>query len=87
MFEDQRKSPRIPLTARVMVSHPSFGELTLKARDISDGGMFIFSQQVEMPSVGSEMLVQALDTPEEASQLKVRIMRKSANGVGGMFCE
>ena len=41
MLEDKRKSPRIPIAARVKVFHSSFGEIILKARDISDGGMFL----------------------------------------------
>lgn len=86
MIEDQRKSPRISLAVRVKVLHPSFGELILKARDISDGGMFIFSDGEELPMVGAVMQVQALDTPEEATLLKVRIVHRLANGVGVMFC-
>jgi len=87
MIDDQRKSPRLSLAVRVKVIHPSFGELILKARDISDGGMFIFSDGVELPSVGAEMQVQALDTHEEAMLLKVRIVHALENGVGVMFSE
>ena len=87
MLEDKRKSPRIPIAARVKVFHSSFGEIILKARDISDGGMFLLSDGTEFPPVGAEMQVQALDTPVEAALLNVCIVRKLKNGVGVMFYE
>lgn len=87
MTDDKRKSPRIPLAVSVMVMHSSFGERILKARDISDGGMFIYSDGTDWPSTGTIMQVQALDTPVEATILDVRIVHVMPNGIGVMFCD
>ena len=67
--------------------HPSFGEVVCKARDISDGGMFIVNEDTEFPPVGTVMQAQALDMQAEAPLLKVRIMHKRLNGIGLAFCQ
>ena len=87
MKENKRKSERIPVAVMVRVLHESFGELTLKARDISDGGMFIFGDGNKWPPLGETIQVQALDTPEEATILNAKIVRQMAKGVGVMFCD
>jgi hypothetical protein len=74
------------MNARVEVKHPSFGTSICSIGNISNGGMFIKSTDVELPDIGSVMLVQALDMPIEAPQLEVRVVWKEHDGVGVEFC-
>ena len=86
MSKDQRKFPRTPLEVNVKVMHSSFGTLTCKVKDISDGGMFIVHEGIEFPPIGAEMQVQALDVPIEAPVLTVRVAHKRSAGTGVEFC-
>jgi hypothetical protein len=84
--KDQRIHPRIPMTGSVKVEHPSFGTCVCTIGNISNGGMFIKSSDVEFPGVGSVMQVQALDLPVAAEVLDVKVVWKESNGVGVEFC-
>jgi Tfp pilus assembly protein PilZ len=74
------------MTARIEVKHPSFGTSICSIGNISNGGMFIKSNDVELPDIGSVMLVQALDMPVEAPELEVKVVWKEPDGVGVEFC-
>lgn len=87
MAQENRKHSRTPLSARVKISHTSFGTIIATTRDISDGGMFVVKSDVEFPPIGSVMEVQAMDMPVEAPILNVQIMRLMDDGAGLMFCD
>lgn len=40
-MSEQRKYQRTSSTALVEINHPSIGKMELKARDLSDGGVFV----------------------------------------------
>lgn len=40
--EDQRKYMRLSSVALVELSHPGFGSIELKAKDLSEGGIFVY---------------------------------------------
>jgi hypothetical protein len=40
-MDEQRKYLRVECSATVEISHPSFGLAELRARDLSDGGVFV----------------------------------------------
>ncbi len=83
---EQRVHPRSPLNARVEVRHPSFGSRICSIGNISNGGMFIKSNGLEFPEIGTILQVQALDMPVEAPELKVKVVWKQPDGIGVEFC-
>ena len=49
-MQEQRKYMRGVSQALVEISHPGFGQVELKARDLSDGGVFVFlGQHIALP--------------------------------------
>ena len=52
-FEDQRKFMRVSSAALVEISHPSFGAIELKAKDLSEGGIFVYLGNHLAPPVGT----------------------------------
>ena len=40
-MDEQRKYVRVECSAMVEISHPSFGQAEFRARDLSDGGVFV----------------------------------------------
>lgn len=52
-MDDQRITLRSNSEAMVEVSHPSLGIIELKAKDLSDGGVFVFLGNHIAPPVGT----------------------------------
>lgn len=83
---EQRKHPRIPMKCKVKVTHPDVGEVIVNTRDISDGGIFLITDPVEMPPVGSIVDGQVQDMPGgEGPLLKLEIVRVEPGGIGLRF--
>ncbi len=87
MSEKQRQYVRTSLTSSVKLTHPDIGTIEVKTRDISDGGICLFSTNTNLPPVGSLVQVQLLDTPFEAPILDMVIVRVEKNGIGLKFVE
>ena len=66
--------------------HASTGELTLTMRDMSDGGVFLFSGDSIDLQPGETVQIQALDI-EDAPLLKAVIVRRESAGIGLQFVE
>lgn len=56
-MHEQRKYMRASSQAQVELSHPSFGMIELKAKDLSDGGLFVFLGQHIAPPIGTVVKV------------------------------
>lgn len=56
MFE-QRRHPRTASSALVELHHPSFGMIEVKARDLSEGGVFVLMGRHPLPPVGTLLRV------------------------------
>lgn len=66
--------------------HPAVGELRVNMRDMSDGGVFLYTGDRTDLAVGDTVRIQALDI-EDAPILAARIVRREADGVGLMFID
>ena len=85
-MSEKRKHVRTAFTADVRFMHASTGELTLTMRDLSDGGVFLFSgDRIDLPP-GEVVQIQALDI-DDAPVLKAVIVRREAAGIGLQFVE
>ena len=51
--QDQRIDHRTPMRVRVKVRHPSIGEVIVQTRDISDGGIFLLTENIAVPPIGT----------------------------------
>ncbi len=73
------------MKAQVKVSHPSIGEIIVNTRDISDGGIFVITDDVDMPPLGSIVEGQVQGLLNDAPILKMEIVRSESTGVGLRF--
>lgn len=85
--EEQRRHDRFPMSARVKLTHPALGSLTMSSRDMSDGGIFLNMGDAPPIPLNSEVEVQALDVPFEAPVLRMRVVRIEASGIGLAFID
>lgn len=85
-MHEKRQYIRTAFTAGIRLIHPSVGELQVSMRDMSDGGVFLFTgDQVDL-DIGETVQIQALDI-EDAPVLSARIVRREPAGIGLMFLD
>ncbi|MEN8801730.1 MAG: PilZ domain-containing protein [Thiogranum sp.] len=83
---EKRKHVRTELSGPVKVMHSQLGSVEVQLRDISNGGVFLFTgDQLGLP-VGEVVRIQALDL-EDAPVLNARIVRVETKGIALMFEE
>jgi len=85
--QDKREHVRTPLRTSILLTHDSFGELLVKTRDISHGGVFLLTSELSMPPVGTVIHGQVQDDYGERPVVKMEIVRVEPSGVGLMFIE
>lgn len=89
MSYDKRVHPRVPSTAIVEIHHPSLGVYELKARDLSEGGVFVLAGGIyPTPPVGTDILVRIKRLTGEminAEPIKMRVVHQQRDGVGLAF--
>lgn len=73
------------MKVQVKVSHPSIGEILVPTRDISDGGIFLLTENIEMPPVGTVLTGQVQGMATDAPVIKMEIVRVEPAGVGLRF--
>ena len=84
---DKREHARTPLRARVWVTHPRFGRLTVSTCDISDGGVFIEGIDELRLELGEIIEIQVQGLPVEAPIRKMIVTRKGFDGYGLRFLD
>ena len=77
------------LESEIRVIHPSFGSIVLTSRDWSNGGLYLYKKNVDIPIPPLETIieVQALVFGQDAPILKTKVVRVDPDGFGVMFCE
>jgi hypothetical protein len=84
---DQRRHIRTPFSCRIKITHESVGELLVKTRDISDGGVFVVLNPDQIPPVGTVLQGQVQGLMEDAPVLSMQVVRVEAGGVGLRFLD
>lgn len=82
---EHRDHIRTPFSCRIKIWHDSFGEVTVKTRDISDSGVFILTEPANMPGVGERVTGQVQGMMADAPMLAMDIVRVEAGGLGLKF--
>jgi len=73
------------MKAQVKISHESFGEVVASTKDISDGGVFLLTDNSDMPAIGTVIQGQVQGLTGDAPILNMEIMRRTAEGIGLRF--
>ncbi|CAA0117719.1 Uncharacterised protein [BD1-7 clade bacterium] len=85
MNHDNRLHRRSGLAANVILRHPGFGELNLKAHDISDGGISVKLGNHIAPPVGTlvDVIIKSHTGPINAEPVKMEV-RHASHGIIGL---
>ncbi|MFT7372573.1 MAG: hypothetical protein ACI9T9_001260 [Oleiphilaceae bacterium] len=84
-MSDNRSNLRTPLKCQVKVSHDSIGDILVNTRDISDGGIFLLTENIYMPPIGTIVQGQVQGMGMVAPILKMEIVRIEPAGIGLRF--
>lgn len=86
-MEEQRRFPRVPSSAIVEMQHPVLGMIEVKARDLSDGGIFVMMGQYPAPPVGIVLLVRIKRHTGVINRepIAMRVVHHQGGGVGLAF--
>lgn len=87
MSHEKRRHVRTPFVCRIKITHESVGELTVKTRDISDGGVFVVLEPEQIPPVGTIVTGQVQGLLDDAPVLEMEVVRMEPSGVGLRFLE
>ncbi len=63
------------------------GELLVKTRDISDGGVFVVLEPEQIPPVGTRLTGQVQGLMDDAPVLQLEVVRVEPAGVGLRFIQ
>ncbi len=85
MSKEKRRHIRTPLQCRIKIVHDSVGELVVKTRDISDGGVFVVLEPDQVPPIGTHLTGQVQGLMDDAPILEMEVVRVEPSGVGLRF--
>jgi c-di-GMP-binding flagellar brake protein YcgR len=83
--KDKRRHVRTSFACRIKIAHDSVGELLVKTRDISDGGVFVVLEPEQIPPIGTFLTGQVQGLMDDAPVLKMEVVRVEPVGVGLRF--
>jgi hypothetical protein len=84
---ERRRCARIPVRARVCLSHSTFGVINSYCRDISDTGVFVELKDKPQLPVGSHIKMQMLDSAMPEIVFNVKMERSDEDGIGLSFVD
>ena len=87
---EQRKHLRIGLVVDIELTYPNNEVKHVRTKNISDGGLFLVLDKIEMPPIGTEVQVRLknqLGDGEEPPVNRALVVRHDPDGVGLSFIE
>lgn len=84
-MSDKREYLRTPITCRIKIVHAELGEMLVKTRDLSDGGVFVLLDPDQAPPIGSFVTGQVQGLMDDAPILEMEVVRAEPEGIGLRF--
>jgi len=84
-MSNKRQHVRTPLACRIKIQCPVNGEMMVKTRDISDGGVFVVLENQKIPPIGTIVQGQVQGMMEDAPILEMEVVRMESEGIGLRF--
>lgn len=83
--DNRRKDLRTKVKTKIKFTHESTGSVLLNSGDISDGGIFLFNDDITPPALGESVTIQMTGLPVEAPIVKMKIVRLTSDGMSLQF--
>ncbi|MBU2886637.1 PilZ domain-containing protein [Gilvimarinus agarilyticus] len=86
-MSDKREHFRTPMACQIKICHEQLGEMLVKTRDISDGGVFVILDPEKAPPIGDLVTGQIQGLMDDAPILEMEVVRAESGGVGLRFTQ
>lgn len=86
-MENRRVHTRLPFTVDLKITHPDIGEIIVKTKNISDGGVFILVDPGKMPPLGEIVQGQIQGEVDDLPVVAMKIVRTENDGLGLQFID
>lgn len=83
--KELRRHVRTNFSCRIKIAHESIGEVQVKTRDISDGGVFVVLEPEHIPPIGTRLTGQVQGLMDDAPVLEMEVVRVEPSGIGLRF--
>lgn len=90
MSSENRKHLRIGLVVEIELTLPDSPPMDVRTRNISDGGLYIILDKIQLPAIGTEVMVRLknqLGDGEEPPLNRALVVRHETDGMGLQFLE
>ncbi len=90
MSVENRKHLRIGLVVEIELTLPGQAPIDVRTRNISDGGIYLVLDDIELPPVDTEVMVRLknqLGDGEEPPVNRAKVVRQEPSGIGLEFIE
>lgn len=90
MSSENRKHLRIGLVVDIELTLPDQNPIDVRTRNISDGGLYIILDKIQLPPIGTEVKVRLKDRlgdGETAPVNRALVVRQEPDGIGLQFLE
>ena len=90
MSSENRKHLRIGLIVDIELTLPGQDMMNVRTRNISDGGLYLILDNIDLPSVNTEVQVRLknqLGDGEEPPINRAKVVRHETDGIGLVFLE
>lgn len=86
-MQEQRQYMRLASEGVVELSHPSFGQIELKIKDLSDGGLFVLAGGHTVPPIGTvvKAKIKRHTGTINKEPVDMQVVHHDNGGVGLMF--
>lgn len=83
---EHRQYLRTSTDATVLISHPGFGSVTVKARDLSDGGISVDMSHHPRPPVGTivQVIIKRYTGALNTTPVNMQVRHVQLNGIVGL---
>jgi len=90
MSAENRKHLRIGLIVEIELTLPGQSMINVRTRNISDGGLYLILDDIELPDIDTEVKVRLknqLGDGEEPPINRAKVVRHEQDGIGLVFLE
>lgn len=86
-LSEQRRSIRSPVAALVEMRHPALGVIEARARDLSEGGIFVLGGNYVLPPVGTvlQVRIKRYSGVINDQPVAMRVVHHQPHGMGLAF--
>jgi len=84
MSEERRRFIRTAFPGEVRLIHPGIGELVLELRDVSEGGVYLYTAEPLNLAAGEAVQIQSLDM-DDAPLVSAFVVRCEPTGIALSF--